>query len=118
MTYTIQQVFKSVERLGGAGAVAINEPANAITEAGISKETKERLGGIEPAAVISSLRTNAKWDSIRETRDMKLAACDWTQVGDSALSTSKQNEWKTYRQSLRDVTTQSDPDNITWPTAP
>ena len=94
MTYTIQQVFKSVERLGGAGAVAINEPANAITEAGISKETKERLGGIEPAALISSLRTNAKWDSIRETRDMKLAACDWTQVGDAISVGTSSNALK------------------------
>ena len=36
-----------------------------------------------------------------------------------ALSTSKQDEWKTYRQSLLDVPTQgSFPTSVTWPTKP
>ena len=36
-----------------------------------------------------------------------------------ALSTSKQNEWKTYRQALLDVPAQSGfPNSITWPTKP
>ena len=35
----------------------------------------------------------------------------------SDYPTTKQSEWKTYRQELRDMDF-SDPDNITWPTAP
>ena len=61
---------------------------------------------------------NQKWAAVRITRNDKLSASDWTQVADSQLSSSKQTEWRTYRQQLRDITTQSDPANITWPTEP
>ena len=55
-----------------------------------------------------------KWEFIRADRNSKLAATDWRASSDLTLS----DEWKTYRQALRDVPTQSDPDNITWPTEP
>ena len=55
-----------------------------------------------------------KWQSIRAQRDGKLFETDWRASSDLTLS----DAWKTYRQALRDVPTQSDPDNITWPTEP
>ncbi len=55
-----------------------------------------------------------KWKFIRIDRNAKLAATDWRASSDLTLS----DAWKTYRQALRDVPTQSDPDNITWPTEP
>ena len=55
-----------------------------------------------------------KWEFIRADRNAKLAATDWRASSDLTLS----DEWKTYRQALRDVPTQSDPDNIAWPTEP
>ena len=56
-----------------------------------------------------------KWEFIRADRNAKLAATDWRASSDLTLS----DEWKTYRQSLRDLpSSQSDPDNITWPTEP
>ena len=61
---------------------------------------------------------NSQWAKIREERTQKLKESDWTQVSDSPLSDSKKTEWQTYRQSLRDITTQSDPYNITFPTEP
>ena len=52
-------------------------------------------------------------------RDMLLRESDWTQFTDSPLTDSKKTEWKTYRQSLRDLpATESDPENVTFPTAP
>ena len=56
------------------------------------------------------------WGEIRETRDVLLAETDWTQNPD-VPSTTKE-KWQTYRQALRDVPSQSDPYNITWPTKP
>ena len=54
--------------------------------------------------------------SIRKQRDEKLAECDWTQVADAPVDKAV---WATYRQALRDVTTQSGfPWTITWPDAP
>jgi hypothetical protein len=58
------------------------------------------------------------WIEIRSTRNSKLSNCDWTQLPDSPLDTAKKTEWLNYRQELRDITLQSDPNNIVWPTEP
>ena len=58
--------------------------------------------------------TNQQWAIIRLERDRKLQATDWRASSDLTLS----DAWKTYRQALRDIPTQSDPYNITWPTEP
>ena len=60
---------------------------------------------------------------LREKRNEKLAESDWTILSDSQLTTTKQNEWKTYRQALRDLPPNQTPtdtklSNITWPTEP
>ena len=56
-----------------------------------------------------------QWSSIREERNERLDDTDWRASSDLTLS----DEWKNYRQALRDITTtQSDPYNITWPTPP
>ena len=43
-------------------------------------------------------------EALRMYRDTLLLQSDWTQAEDSPLSDSKKNEWKTYRQALRDIT--------------
>jgi len=55
---------------------------------------------------------------IRPKRDELLLKSDWTQNTDSPLSYEKKEEWKTYRQLLRDLTLHSDPENVNWPTEP
>ena len=62
--------------------------------------------------------TNEKWQLVRIKRNDLLAQSDWvvTKAFETGIAVS--DEWKTYRQALRDVPTQSDPDNITWPTPP
>jgi hypothetical protein len=62
-------------------------------------------------------RTNeTEWNVIRNKRNNFLALSDWTQLPDVAISTK--NAWATYRQALRDITNQTDPFNIIWPTSP
>ena len=56
------------------------------------------------------------WGEIREKRDDLLLETDWTQNPDVPEATK--SKWQTYRQALRDVPSQSDPYNITWPTKP
>ena len=74
----------------------------------------------EIAEYNASLPTDAeilaqKWEVIRADRNGRLAATDWRATSDLTLS----DDWKTYRQALRDVpSSQSDPDNIAWPTEP
>tara|TARA_A100001015_G_scaffold268672_1_gene319714 strand:+ start:580 stop:888 length:309 start_codon:yes stop_codon:yes gene_type:complete len=59
-------------------------------------------------------------DDLRTTRNKLLAESDWTQSRDVTLT--KDTDWKTYRQSLRDITkdltTVDDVDKVTWPTKP
>jgi len=62
--------------------------------------------------------TEDKWNSIRNQRNTLLYDCDWTQLPDSPLTNEKKQEWATYRQALRDITLQVNPDNIIWPTKP
>jgi hypothetical protein len=63
-------------------------------------------------------RTEQEWGAVRGQRNFRLSMCDWTQLADAPLTDEKRSEWATYRQALRDITTQSDPFNITWPTRP
>ena len=59
-----------------------------------------------------------KWIEIRDIRDSLLVQSDWTQFQDSPITGSKLTEWQTYRQSLRDITNQSNPFSLNWPTKP
>lgn len=53
----------------------------------------------------------------RSQRNLLLARSDWTQLPDVPLTTK--NSWATYRQELRDVTSQSGyPFNVVWPIPP
>ena len=55
-------------------------------------------------------------ESVRSTRDARLAETDWTQVADAPVDKAV---WATYRQALRDVPSQAGfPWDITWPAKP
>lgn len=57
-----------------------------------------------------------QWPIIKAERDQLLKVSDWTQLPDVTLTNKE--AWAIYRQALRDITNQSDPFNIVWPTAP
>ena len=76
--------------------------------------TKYSVAEMDADAITAKNAEQAK--AIREQRSTKLADCDWTQVADSPVDKAV---WATYRQALRDITTQSGfPWEITWPDAP
>ena len=64
------------------------------------------------------------YDIIREKRNLLLNESDWVALNDVTLSNIE--EWKTYRQALRDLPANSTPEldengeltNITWPIPP
>ena len=59
-----------------------------------------------------------KWKQVRQDRDRLLNETDWVVTKATETGVTVTSAWKTYRQKLRDVPSQSDPDNITWPTKP
>jgi hypothetical protein len=85
------------------------------TDSEISDEIA-RLNSLEPLRLL------------RIERNKRLTACDWTVCVDNQLSTDKQNEWKIYRQALRDLPSTATPkvdsygflklSSVTFPTEP
>ena len=72
---------------------------------------------------ISELDNAEAMRLLREERDTRIAKTDWRASSDLTLA----DAWKTYRQALRDITTQTpklgsdyelDLTSVTWPTEP
>ena len=72
---------------------------------------------------ISELDNAEAMKLLREERDIRIAKTDWRASSDLTLT----DAWKTYRQALRDITTQTpkldsnyqlDLTSVTWPTEP
>ncbi|MEE3020961.1 MAG: phage tail assembly chaperone [Bacteroidota bacterium] len=60
---------------------------------------------------------NNSWDRVRTDRSFWLADTDWTVMPDSALTSEKQQEYKTYRSNLRNIPqtySSSNPKDITF----
>jgi hypothetical protein len=58
-------------------------------------------------------------EEFRLERNRRLTECDWVLVPDTPLSQEKIDEWKVYRQALRDLPSLAeDPENPVWPVAP
>ena len=67
------------------------------------------------------LRTpETQWALVKNRRNQLLLFSDWTDTlsAKSRLGDSLYEQWQTYRQALRDITTQADPFNIVWPVPP
>lgn len=63
-------------------------------------------------------QTQNAWGNIRSRRNIELVESDWTQLSDTPFTTEEKEEWRLYRQALRDITLQPDPFNIIWPVKP
>ena len=61
-------------------------------------------------------RIEVKWEEVRQLRNELLNECDWTQLSD--IPTETKAIWTEYRQSLRDITNQTNPFDIVWPVKP
>lgn len=70
----------------------------------------------EHEAAYKAIKDAEQASAVRKTRGEKLAQSDWTQVADAPVD---KEAWATYRQALRDITTQTGfPWEVTWPDAP
>lgn len=58
------------------------------------------------------------WTDVRAKRDALLGATDWRVTRAMELGELLPLEWQAYRQALRDITQQPDPENIHWPQLP
>ena len=86
-------------------------------------ENTDRITQSELDAKLAELEAAEPLRQLRTQRNQLLASTDWRMVSD--YPGTNQTEWQTYRQALRDITTQTpsldengELTGITWPTAP
>lgn len=65
-----------------------------------------------------TMAVERKWAQIRSDRRVYLKESDYTQMPDVPLTSEMKAKWLEYRQQLRDITKQSDPFSLVWPTIP
>jgi hypothetical protein len=82
-------------------------------------ETEPAKTAAENEAAYKAQKDTDQAKAVRSTRDTKLAESDWRVIKAAETATTLDAAWATYRQALRDVTSQSGfPWTITWPDAP
>jgi len=100
-------------------AASYNISGTDVTEANYGESVTYTDPSLKPTwAQVQDGVIPEQWIVVRGKRILKLRASDWSVLSDVPMTTEKRAEWETYRQALRDITTQSDPFNITWPTPP
>lgn len=73
----------------------------------ITKQSKAKLPQMFSVEIIDLSNENeatsieAKWKAFRADRDIKLAACDFTQLADAPISSAEKTEYRNYRSYLR-----------------
>ena len=77
-------------------------------------------------AKITEIENAKPMVELRRQRDAKLTATDWVVTKADETNSAVANDWKTYRQALRDLPASASPQldsdgnltNVTWPTKP
>lgn len=92
-------------------AYETNGSQDSIIPSNYTPITKQEAESIISASIVVTA------ESQRQKRDTLLQQSDWTQLPDAPINNKE--AWATYRQILRDITTQSGfPESLIWPTKP
>ena len=87
---------------------------------GIAEDNQHRLGEVINETTVTVILDDTPAPDletpVRQERNALLVSSDWTQVADAPVD---QAAWATYRQELRDITSQETfPNEVTWPVPP
>jgi len=84
--------------------------------------TAEEQAAYDAEQVTPLSALNQSLSDLRENRNRLLQECDWIELNNAPLTSSKKTEWQTYRTKLRDITNGLDTVDkvkaVTWPTKP
>ena len=88
-------------------------------------ENNVSLGSTTVYPDVSTVRSKAQeyatqqcWYDVRKLRNIELQQSDYVTSIASETGVGISTAWKNYRQGLRDITKQSDVNNLVWPTHP
>lgn len=109
----------TAEVLATFNAVPVVETTPPEVDRSINQLTYEVLlqnGEYKQVWAVTPLAEDLAAQRVRDIRDGKLKATDWTQIPDATVD---KVAWAAYRQSLRDVPQQPGfPHSVTWPSEP
>ena len=84
--------------------------------------TAEEQAAYDARQVTPLSALNQSLTDLREDRNRMLQECDWIELNNAPLTSSKKTEWQTYRTKLRDITNGLDTVDkvkaVIWPTKP
>lgn len=112
------------EEIADAGYISVEDPPASILDNQILEWTGTVWNVRDKTEQELELELARKWQEIRDQRDHMLSLLDWrfhryqSQVRLNITPTDSIESLDTYGQALRDITLQSDPYNIVWPTPP
>lgn len=123
MTRTDPSTF-TPEEIADAGYITVEDPPASIPDTQILEWTGTDWNIRDKTEQELELELARKWQEIRAQRDHMLSLLDWrfiryqSQIRLEITPTDSIESLDTYAQELRDITLQTDPYNIVWPTAP
>lgn len=83
----------------------------------VNSQNKEIVVEFGEIILVEKPKQQITWDQIKNERNALLLESDWTQLPDVSLPNKE--EWKIYRQKLRDITTVfSNPQEVVFPEKP
>ena len=112
------------EETADAGYIAVEDPPTSIPDTQILEWTGTNWNIRDKTEQELELELDRKWQDVRTQRDYILSLLDWrflryqSQTRLNITLTDNIEILDTYAQALRDITLQSDPYNIVWPTSP
>ena len=123
LTRTDSSTF-TPEEIADAGYITVEDPPASIPDTQILEWTGTSWNIRDKSELELELELERKWQEVRSQRDYILSLLDWkflrnqSQTRLNITLTDSIESLDTYAQALRDITLQSDPYNIVWPTAP
>lgn len=112
------------EEIADAGYITVEDPPASIPDTQILEWTGTSWNIRDKSEQELELELERKWQEVRSQRDYILSLLDWrflrnqSQTRLGIIPTDNIESLDTYAQALRDITLQSDPHNIVWPTSP
>ena len=112
------------EETADAGYITVEDPPTSIPDTQILEWTGTNWNIRDKTEQELELELDRKWQDVRTQRDYMLSLLDWrflryqSQTRLNITLTDNIEILDTYAQALRDITLQSDPYNIVWPTSP
>ena len=112
------------EEIADAGYITVEDPPASIPDTQILEWTGTNWNIRDKTEQELELELDRKWQDVRTQRDYILSLLDWrflrhqSQTRLNITLTDNIEILDTYAQALRDITLQSDPYNIVWPTSP